>query len=114
MQNYQTADHIESIVTQLLDLIDAEIDLRVLMKSVPSFTAMRALRVVTEISLLQLFPTPMDRLLAEDNLADIPRIEKDALMPKDLSLEKVRVQSPRRTSPRSSVSSMRKIAFKKR
>jgi hypothetical protein len=35
-------------------------------------------------------------------------------MPKDLTQEKVRVQSPKRISPRSSASSMRKLAFSKR
>jgi hypothetical protein len=52
-------------------------------------------------------------MFAEETLGDIPKLEKDTLMPKDLSQEKGRAQSPKK-SPRSSASSMRKLAFKKR
>lgn len=45
----------------------------------------------------------------DELLASIPRLNKDSLMPQDLSEEKVRASSPDRLSPRSSCSSIKKI-----
>lgn len=45
----------------------------------------------------------------DEELTSIPRLSKDSLMPKDMSEEKVRVNSPERFSPRSSRSSGKKF-----
>lgn len=66
------------------------------------------------MSNLAVMQSPSERMFKEDIIGDIPKLEKDTLMPKDLTQEKGRVQSPRKDSPKSSASSMRKLAFKKR
>ena len=51
---------------------------------------------------------PLKKDFEEDLLISVPKLDKDTLMPKDLSEEKVRVSPPRRLSPQSSRSSTRK------
>ena len=114
MQNYPTSNLVSPIITHLCGEVDRQIDLNRLLANIPAFTSLQALSLGLEIAHLSVLPSPMERMIKEDVMVEIPRIDKDTLMPKDLSQESVRVQSPRRTSPRSSASSMRKIAFKKR
>lgn len=53
-------------------------------------------------------PDVVGMTMSEEPLCNVPKLDKDTLMPKDLSEEKVRVHSPERMSPRSSCSSLRK------
>lgn len=58
---------------------------------------------------VNLSPPTRTQGLTEEDISRVPKIEKDTLMPKDMSQEKIDLKEASKLSPKSSTASMRKV-----
>ena len=98
----------------IMGRVEEEVDIRSLVQQMPLFLQGEVGKLIQENVGTLARPAELRLGLEEDTLQNVPKLEKDTLMPKDLSEEKASPKSPDCLSPRSSASLRKSLKLAKK
>lgn len=84
------------------------------MQQMPLFVQGEVAKLIQENMGALARPAELRLGLDEETLQNVPKLEKDTLMPKEMGEEKVKPVSPDRLSPRSSASLRKSLKFSRK
>lgn len=85
MSSNLTINHVDSIVSELLQQVEAQIDRTALLLNIPAVTTLDVFTIIYSVTDLEKILPPQCTPLQEENIVEIAKLDKDTLMPKDLS-----------------------------